>query len=149
MSQAAPDAQNNNEVTAPPEAIDTLVPDGVDALIIELDGVIAQTALTHATAWKQAFDEFLAARSDGGSYRSFDSLNDYRELTDRASRLEGLRAVLESRGVTMQEGAPEDDPSAETLHGLDWFEVDEMRGKIQDGKVVQFQVVLKIGMKLD
>ena len=39
--------------------------------------------------------------------------------------------------------------ASETLHGLDWFEVDEMRGKIQDGKVVQFQVVLKIGMKLD
>lgn len=39
--------------------------------------------------------------------------------------------------------------AAETLHGLHWFEVTEMRGRITDGKIDQYQVALKIGMKLD
>jgi len=36
-----------------------------------------------------------------------------------------------------------------SLHGLNWFEVTEMRGRIEDGKVVQYQVAMKLGLKLD
>ena len=36
-----------------------------------------------------------------------------------------------------------------TLHGLSWFEVTELRGAVKDGKVDEFQVTLKVGMKLD
>jgi flavin-binding protein dodecin len=32
---------------------------------------------------------------------------------------------------------------------MDWFEVEEMRGRIKDGQVAEFQVTLKIGFKLD
>lgn len=39
--------------------------------------------------------------------------------------------------------------AGETLHNLEWFEVGELRGRIRDGKVDQFQVTLKIGFKLD
>ncbi len=39
--------------------------------------------------------------------------------------------------------------AAETLRGLAWFEVVEQRGHITDGKVVEFQVVLKAALKLD
>ncbi len=39
--------------------------------------------------------------------------------------------------------------AAETLHGMSWFEVVEMRGSIVDGKVHQYQVTLKIGFKVD
>ena len=39
--------------------------------------------------------------------------------------------------------------AAETLHNLDWFKVTEMRGRIQNGKVTQFQVTVKIGFRLD
>jgi len=39
--------------------------------------------------------------------------------------------------------------AAETIHGLAWFEVIEQRGQITDGKVVEFQVVLKAALKLD
>ncbi len=39
--------------------------------------------------------------------------------------------------------------AAETLHGLNWFEVTELRGRIADGKVEQYQVTVKLGMKLD
>ena len=36
-----------------------------------------------------------------------------------------------------------------TLHGLAWFEVVEQHGRVVDGKVEEFQVVLKVAFKLD
>jgi hypothetical protein len=36
----------------------------------------------------------------------------------------------------------------QTLRNLDWFEVVEARGLIQEGKVNQFQVKLKVGFRL-
>jgi flavin-binding protein dodecin len=39
--------------------------------------------------------------------------------------------------------------ASESLHGLNWFEVTEMRGRIDNGKVVEFQVAMKVGLKLD
>ncbi|MGZ8735432.1 MAG: dodecin family protein, partial [Acidimicrobiia bacterium] len=36
-----------------------------------------------------------------------------------------------------------------TLHGLEWFEVLETRGSIDDGTVREFQVTMKIGFRLD
>jgi len=39
--------------------------------------------------------------------------------------------------------------AAETLHNLEWLAVTEMRGRIKDGKIAEYQVALKIGFKLD
>jgi len=39
--------------------------------------------------------------------------------------------------------------ASKTLSNLDWFEVVETRGHIQDGRVAHFQVKLKIGFRLD
>jgi flavin-binding protein dodecin len=36
----------------------------------------------------------------------------------------------------------------QTLKNLDWFEVVEARGLIQEGKVNQFQVKLKVGFRI-
>ena len=36
----------------------------------------------------------------------------------------------------------------QTLKNLDWFELVEARGLIQDGKVGQYQVKLKVGFRL-
>ena len=41
------------------------------------------------------------------------------------------------------------DRAAQTLHGLDWFEVTEIRGHLADGAVAHFQVSLKVGFRLD
>ena len=38
--------------------------------------------------------------------------------------------------------------ASQSLKGLSWFEVKEMRGLIEDGKVNQFQVTLKIGFRI-
>ncbi|WP_299531860.1 dodecin [uncultured Streptomyces sp.] len=39
--------------------------------------------------------------------------------------------------------------AAETLRNLDWFEVVETRGHIENGAVGHFQVTLKVGFRLD
>jgi flavin-binding protein dodecin len=39
--------------------------------------------------------------------------------------------------------------AAKTIRKLDWFEVCDMRGLIDKGKVKQFQVTVKIGFRLE
>ena len=39
--------------------------------------------------------------------------------------------------------------AAKTIHNMRWFEVVETRGNIEDGKVAQWQVTVKIGFTLD
>jgi len=39
--------------------------------------------------------------------------------------------------------------AARTIRHMSWFEVVEMRGRVADGQVAQFQVTIKIGFKLE
>ena len=39
--------------------------------------------------------------------------------------------------------------ASKTLSHLDWFEVIETRGHVKDGKVGHYQVVMKVGFRLD
>lgn len=39
--------------------------------------------------------------------------------------------------------------ASQTLRGLDWFEVTEVRGHIEDGHVAHYQVCLKVGFRLE
>ncbi|WP_354685281.1 dodecin [Cupriavidus necator] len=38
--------------------------------------------------------------------------------------------------------------AGETIKNIDWFEVVETRGHIQNGKIAHFQVTLKIGFRV-
>ena len=39
--------------------------------------------------------------------------------------------------------------TAKSVRGLEWFEVTELRGRIDGAKVREFQVTLKIGFKIE
>ena len=39
--------------------------------------------------------------------------------------------------------------AARTLRGLDWFEVSDIRGRIEENNQCHFQVKLKVGFRLD
>lgn len=39
--------------------------------------------------------------------------------------------------------------AGQTLRHLDWFEVTQIRGQIEDGQVAHFQVGLKVGFRLE
>jgi len=39
--------------------------------------------------------------------------------------------------------------ASKTLHNLDWFQVTDIRGRIEDNERCHFQVTLKVGFRLD
>jgi flavin-binding protein dodecin len=39
--------------------------------------------------------------------------------------------------------------ASETMRGLDWFEVQSVRGHLQAGAIGHFQVTLKVGFRLE
>ena len=39
--------------------------------------------------------------------------------------------------------------AALTVRNIDWFEVVETRGHVQDGKVAHYQVTLKVGFRIE
>ena len=41
------------------------------------------------------------------------------------------------------------DAASETVKNVEWFEVMETRGHVEDGKVAHFQVVVKVGFRID
>jgi beta-phosphoglucomutase family hydrolase len=78
------------------------LPDGVTALLFDLDGVLTKTATVHAKAWKQMFDAFLKER-DGDGFTPFDQHHDYDEYVDGKPREDGVRDFLKSRGIDADE----------------------------------------------
>jgi beta-phosphoglucomutase family hydrolase len=96
------------------------LPVGVRACLFDLDGVLTKTATVHARAWKQTFDTFLRLRAErtGESWVPFDLVADYDRFVDGKSRADGTRSFLASRGIELPEGASDDSPDAETVHGV-------------------------------
>jgi beta-phosphoglucomutase family hydrolase len=96
------------------------LPDRVEALLFDLDGVLTQTAKVHAAAWKQMFDGFLRKRAilGGGEFVPFDAVTDYDDYVDGKPRFDGVRSFLASRSIELADGAVDDPPAADTVHGL-------------------------------
>jgi beta-phosphoglucomutase family hydrolase len=96
------------------------LPDGVTACLFDMDGVVTQTAIVHAAAWKEMFDEFLRARAEstGTQFVPFDPRSDYDAYVDGKPRLDGTRSFLASRGIELPDGTPDDPPGASTIYGL-------------------------------
>ena len=94
--------------------------DQFDAVLLDLDGVITDTASIHAAAWKQMFDAYLQKRAAEGreQFRSFDIVSDYQRYVDGKLRYDGVRDFLASRNIHLPEGIPDDPPEAETVGGL-------------------------------
>jgi len=102
------------------------LPPAIGACLFDLDGVLTQTAKVHAAAWKQTFDEFLRERGEraeragreGSDLTPFDAVADYERYVDGKPRYDGVESFLDARGIELPQGAEQDPPSAETVHGL-------------------------------
>jgi beta-phosphoglucomutase family hydrolase len=95
------------------------LPDRIKACLFDLDGVLTPTAVVHAAAWKEMFDEYLHARAQRTSepFAPFES-HDYEAYVDGKQRADGVRSFLASRGIELAQGAPDDPPGTETVAGL-------------------------------
>ncbi|GAB3610018.1 beta-phosphoglucomutase family hydrolase [Humibacter ginsengiterrae] len=94
--------------------------DGVRGCLFDLDGVITKTATVHTAAWKEMFDAYLhqVAERSGERFVPFDPVADYDAYVDGKAREDGTRSFLDSRGITLPEGAADDPAGAETVSGL-------------------------------
>jgi flavin-binding protein dodecin len=39
--------------------------------------------------------------------------------------------------------------AAETVRNIEWFETEQIRGQVVDGEIAHFQVLMKIGFRVD
>ncbi len=98
----------------------TLDLDHIDAVIFDMDGVVTRSAGAHAAAWKRMFDDFLKehSRRHDQLFVPFDIIEDYSLYVDGKPRYEGAQSFLESRGIEIPYGSPDDPPDWETVCGL-------------------------------
>ena len=117
------------------------LPDGVTACLFDMDGVVTQTAVVHAAAWKEMFDDFLRqhAEETGTEFVPFDAHAEYDAYVDGKPRLDGTRSFLESRGIELPEGTPDDPPGTPTIHGLSNRKNDLVLAKLAAGGVQVYE----------
>jgi beta-phosphoglucomutase family hydrolase len=99
---------------------DVNLPSAIRACLFDLDGVLTDTALLHAAAWKQMFDAFLRQRAQrkGEAFVEFDAAREYRDFIDGKQRCDGVRSFLASRGIALPEGSPGDPADDDTISSL-------------------------------
>ena len=124
-----------------PESRRVITRDQYDAVLLDLDGVITDTASVHAACWKQMFDEYLQKRAArrGEAFRPFDSAADYRLYVDGKPRFDGVRDFLASRDIRLPQGSPEDPSAAETVCGLGNRKNDLVNKIIEDTGVEPYE----------
>jgi beta-phosphoglucomutase family hydrolase len=88
--------------------------DAYSAALFDLDGVVTPTAEVHMRAWAEMFNGFLSEREDEAPYTDAD----YFAYVDGKPRYDGVRDFLTSRGITLPEGTPQDDPATDSVCGL-------------------------------
>jgi HAD superfamily hydrolase (TIGR01509 family) len=92
---------------------------GVEACLLDLDGVLTDSTVVHASTWALVFDDFLQRLSEktGWHFIPFTD-KDYRAFMDGRPRLEAIHAFLSSRGIRLPDGTTDDPADAETACGL-------------------------------
>lgn len=132
------------------------LPDGTQACLFDLDGVVTKTALVHAAAWKEMFDAFLReqAAATGTEFVPFDSAGEYDRYVDGKPRLDGTRSFLRARGIELPEGNPSDPPGTHTIYGLSNRKndlvlemIDKMGVQVYEGSVRYIGRVREAGLR--
>ncbi|MFE2561783.1 hypothetical protein ACFXGT_38410 [Streptomyces sp. NPDC059352] len=87
-----------------------------EGIVLDTDGVLLDSAVVHAAAWKIAFDTCLDRLApDSGTQPPFDADAEYRRLVDGRSRYDGAVAFLTARGLHLPPGEPHDAPGCGTV----------------------------------
>ena len=112
-----------------------------DAVLFDLDGVLTSTAAIHARAWKTMFDHFLQqrGREERRDFKPFNIDSDYKRYVDGKPRYEGVQSFLDSRGVHLPKGSPDEPPNDRTIAGLGNRKDAMVKQAIEEGQVQPFE----------
>lgn len=128
----------------------------IKAVLLDLDGVVTDTASVHGKAWKQLFDGYLASY-DGTPEQCapFRLKEDYATYVDGRPRYEGVQTFLRSREIDLPWGDSSDPDDAETVCGLGnnkngYFNqvLDEQGVEVFAGCVQAMRLLKERGVKL-
>jgi len=125
-------------VASPWESLRLLgLPSGIAACVFNLDGVLVASAEFHGDAWKQTFDEFLSKWVERAAepVARFSLQTDYLALVHGRSREGAVREFLASRGISLPEGHPADEPGTPTVSGLANRKAQALRRKLEEEPV--------------
>ncbi len=116
-----------------------------DAVIFDVDGVVTDTASAHSAAWKRIFDAYLQLRAGRGKgvFEEFTE-QDYLAYVDGKPRYDGVRSFLESRGVELPEGDPDDPPEQETVCGIGNRKNDAFLSWLDDNRVEAYPSTVEV-----
>lgn len=91
-----------------------------ESVIFDLDGVITNTAKTHASAWKKMLDDLLKEQAFllGEPFLPFNIDTDYPAYVDGKPRNDGISSFLESRNIRLPLGQIDDNFDQKTICGL-------------------------------
>jgi len=109
-SPSSPDPRAAADSAATHDDVDL---SGIRGYLFDLDGVLTPTAVVHMHAWSRLFTPFLEAH---GAEPYTDA--DYFAYIDGKPRYDGVRSLLQSRGIVVDEGEVTDAAAADTVHGL-------------------------------
>ncbi len=88
---------------------------GLKAVILDMDGVITQTARIHRAAWKEMFNSFMESLPQKYG-RATDE--DYKKFIDGKPRYDGVKSFLESRNIKIPYGSVNDPANKISVCGL-------------------------------
>jgi beta-phosphoglucomutase family hydrolase len=119
---------------------DVTLPEAIRACLFDLDGVLTQTAATHAAAWKEMFDAFLATWSaqTGRPEAPFDVHGDYERYVDGRPRLDGVQAFLDSRGIVLPVGEADAPPGAGSVQALANWKNELLLRRLEQGHIAVY-----------
>jgi HAD superfamily hydrolase (TIGR01509 family) len=97
----------------------TISLDETDAWVLDLDGVLTDTARLHEHAWTEVFQElFSTTSSDDAPAPPAFTGSDYRRLVDGEDRMDGVRHVLADRRIALPQGAPDEPAGYQSVWAL-------------------------------
>jgi HAD superfamily hydrolase (TIGR01509 family) len=120
-----------------------------DGAIFDMDGVITRTAVVHSSAWKEACDEYLRHREaiHKEPFNEF-TQGDYLAFVDGRPRYKGAELFLQSRGIVIPFGDPNDEPGTETVCGLGNRKNENFNAKLEQEGVPIFESTIQLVKQL-
>ena len=110
---------------------------GIRGWLFDLDGVLTPTAVVHMHAWSRLFTPYLEAHGAAPYVEG-----DYFAYIDGKPRYDGVRSLLESRGIRIPEGDVSDGPDLDTVHGLGNRKNDAFNATLADEGVAPYPASL-------